>query len=559
MRNLWNLIKKDLLLEFSFILNPAASLKDPKTRKRSLLYLLTLAIFGGYLIYFINYLLGLVDIFKAQGLGELFLLLGLVTYTSMIIFIGVSQVLSKLYFSDDISMLLPLPVSAADILGSKLISITVNSLLFALITVLPISLKYGGDWFFYLSAIFGAVAVTLLTISLIAMIEIVLMRFFNRLPNLKSLLQIVSMFMVIIFVLGFQWLMKLGQDMNISPESLPQLIEELSGKIYLLLPQVKLWMIALTESALWERLGALLLLLASALIIWQLVSRLGSRLFIKGLADNRVIAVRKHMLKRKTPGVRPVFLDIALKEIAEILKTPIYFFNIASIGVLIPILLMFPILINEGGDNFLSDINGLYGALEFSLGNNIGVGLLIGLLGSIFFGVTSQSAVSSITREGKRLWLVQTLPVKVKDQVNGRLVASYVFQTVGILPSALILWLLLRPPLEMVVAFFLGVGITAWMTSNLGLLIDILRPKLNWDNPQEAIKQNMNIFLFVMGSFGYLGLIIFSLVKLFENKLIEYSSLLGIGLVILVLHALLGVIGYILSRRLFKKRLNKFN
>ena len=97
------------------------------------------------------------------------------------------------------------------------------------------------------------------------------------------------------------------------------------------------------------------------------------------------------------------------------------------------------------------------------------------------------------------------------------------------------------------------------MTSNLGLLIDILRPKLNWDNPQEAIKQNMNIFLFVMGSFGYLGLIIFSLVKLFENKLIEYSSLLGIGLVILVLHALLGVIGYILSRRLFKKRLNKFN
>ena len=559
MRNLWNLIKKDLLLEFSFILNPAASLKDPKTRKRSLLYLLTLAIFGGYLIYFINYLLGLVDIFKAQGLGELFLLLGLVTYTSLIIFLGISQVLSKLYFSDDISMLLPLPVSAADILGSKLISITVNSLLFALITVLPISLKYGGDWFFYLSAILGAVAATLLTISLIAMIEIVLMRFFNRLPNLKSLLQIVSMFMVIIFVLGFQWLMKLGQDMNISPESLPQLIEELSGKIYLLLPQVKLWMIALTESALWERLGALLLLLASALIIWQLVSRLGSRLFIKGLADNRVIAVRKHMLKRKTPGVRPVFLDIALKEIAEILKTPIYFFNIASIGVLIPILLMFPILINEGGDNFLSDINGLYGALEFSLGNNIGVGLLIGLLGSIFFGVTSQSAVSSITREGKRLWLVQTLPVKVKDQVNGRLVASYVFQTVGILPSALILWLLLRPPLEMVVAFFLGVGITAWMTSNLGLLIDILRPKLNWDNPQEAIKQNMNIFLFVMGSFGYLGLIIFSLVKLFENKLIEYSSLLGIGLVILVLHALLGVIGYILTRRLFKKRLNKFN
>jgi len=36
----------------------------------------------------------------------------------------------------------------------------------------------------------------------------------------------------------------------------------------------------------------------------------------------------------------------------------------------------------------------------------------------------------------------------------------------------------------------------------LSLLIDLLRPYLDWDNPQKAIKQNINVLLGMMAGGG---------------------------------------------------------
>ncbi|NLL96877.1 MAG: hypothetical protein GX227_07175, partial [Clostridiaceae bacterium] len=45
--------------------------------------------------------------------------------------------------------------------------------------------------------------------------------------------------------------------------------------------------------------------------------------------------------------------------------------------------------------------------------------------------------------------------------------------------------------------------------SSIGLYIDLIRPKLQWNNPQEAIKQNMNAMLAML--IGFLAVSVFGI------------------------------------------------
>ena len=45
------------------------------------------------------------------------------------------------------------------------------------------------------------------------------------------------------------------------------------------------------------------------------------------------------------------------------------------------------------------------------------------------------------------------------------------------------------------------------MLNTMTLIIDVLRPKLEWNNPQEAIKQNMNALLSMLLSLISYGII----------------------------------------------------
>jgi ABC-2 type transport system permease protein len=61
-------------------------------------------------------------------------------------------------------------------------------------------------------------------------------------------------------------------------------------------------------------------------------------------------------------------------------------------------------------------------------------------------------------------------------------------------------------PLELLLVVVLGlvIGLPAIVVS---LLIDLLRPYLNWDNPQKAIKQNINVVLAMLAGGGIYALI----------------------------------------------------
>jgi len=58
-----------------------------------------------------------------------------------------------------------------------------------------------------------------------------------------------------------------------------------------------------------------------------------------------------------------------------------------------------------------------------------------------------------------------------------------------------------------------------------GLFMDMNRPLLNWDNPQKAVKNNMNVVITLFVGMAYTGLLIgiSGLLGYFVNPILGYA------------------------------------
>ncbi len=117
----------------------------------------------------------------------------------------------------------------------------------------------------------------------------------------------------------------------------------------------------------------------------------------------------------------------------------------------------------------------------------------VGIAGvSIFMGGAGQIASTSVSREGRGLALVASLPVSPARQVAARLAAAGVFAAASVVLVAVVAWWALRPPTGAVLAGLGGGLIGCWPVLAGSLWIDLVRPVTRWDSPQQAMKGNIN-------------------------------------------------------------------
>ena len=97
---------------------------------------------------------------------------------------------------------------------------------------------------------------------------------------------------------------------------------------------------------------------------------------------------------------------------------------------------------------------------------------------------------SSISMEGNCFWLTQTLPVRMRDIANAKILMSLVFAAPCMLISSGILVFVIRPGvLDLFWMIFISL-LYALLGSILGLFINMKLPMLNWDHETQAVKQS---------------------------------------------------------------------
>ncbi|MDO5714625.1 MAG: hypothetical protein Q4Q07_09355 [Tissierellia bacterium] len=565
MNELKILLKKDLLLTFGMLINLKARMRDKKLRRRTLGGLLGFVVIILYIVLFINVFLQMTPYLFARGAGGFLLELGFGAFSFMMILIALSTILSQCYFSHDIHILLRLPINQRNILLSKLLAAYAGALPMGLLLALPFIIQYGRysgqGVLFYVNAVLSLLGSGLITVGVLAIIIIPLMGLFNRLPRFKNLFQMIGLVLFLAVFMSIQLMSKnFGMNMSDHPRDVAP---GLNLSILWLFPQVKLLKSLLTTSGDFLGLGGALLILVVGGLLLFLCIRLLSGNFIRGVLAGSHVARRKKAGKWVAAKKSGIAGMIARKDIRDIFKTPIYLFNLSTLGIIFTIVILFS-LFQDGMAEKLSMV-GLY-LTSLSSWLLILIGLHIGLLLALFFTGLGQTALTSVTREGKNIWLMQTLPIRAEDQVRGRLQAAWFFQLINILPvSALFIYMSFRA-WQMIIGYLIGVLISMLMTSTSALLLGTLFPKLFWTTPSQAIKQNLLAFLhslIIMVMSGALVALPFIIIKkryiYGTNLLTEILSLLKVFPLLTAAIFLLIAIGcYFGSIAAWKKKIGKY-
>lgn len=496
------LLKKDLYLSL------LAPLKKPSKnggdfRVLTVLGLVILFFYLAFLYFFL--ILGFIIPMAKLGKESLVLMVffGFVSLAT-IVFTS-PGIISKIYYSRDVELLLPLPLRQNNIYLSKILGSVAIAFLASLITFIPLIfplVKYGSlKLIKFFSIIFLNLSNIIFTVLILSIILILFMRAFAGIGGLKNLLQGLGF----IFGIGATLAPQLIARSDFSKEVLEK---NIIGFIKHLFPQVYLVDKIYVMNNIPGFFISLAILIAMAVILFILSFPL-SKLMIAGvLRANTSGSKAKRKGENKNTSIA---ISLAKKDVANVIKTPVYFFNLASGAFMFPILMIFGFLKGES----IKYIQEFFANTEsFGFGKiDVFFALLIGLF--FYAAFMTPLSITSITREGKNIFLMQTLPISYEDQVKGRILGSSLFQFVSTSPVIIFLAYLVSFDGLYILAMLIGSCLGSYASSSFGIYYGIKYPKLDWENPQDAVKRNFPVFLFSILSMAVMALSAFIIFRLY--------------------------------------------
>ncbi len=546
----FTLFRTNLNLNFGISALKYRFRKESKKIPETLLIVIGILFGFGSLIGLYSFLM--YQVFSAGlnlGQPEIVLTIAFVSAQFIILIFGIFYILGVFYFGRDLSMLIPLPLSPYQVLGSKFAIVMINEYLTALPLLVPPIIIYGmgtGQGFFYwVKALILVLATPAIPLTIASIFVIVLMRFAN-LRKRKDLLTIVGGFVGLLLSLGLNfWIQKLQSGNMVN--SIQRLIEsDLIKMIGQSFPP-SIWATLALGGQGFSGFAYLLLFLFVSLLLLAAMLRLGNQFFYKSVLSGQESTRKRKVLSSKNEHRRfnsstSPMMAIIIREWRLLLRTPIYVLNGLSgviIGPFILVLLFFTQGSAGGSGSYTTEqLLTLINRPEFMI-----TGTLSALCIVLFTAGMNLVASTSLSREGQTFWISKMIPVKPKVQIVAKLLQAYSVAFLSVLVTVIMLALFFKfSLLRIAIVFSLGLLGSLPLTA-LNLLIDVLRPKLIWTNPHEAIKQNLNgllgmlisiILLLLIGA----GVIFIVMIKTPDSLV---YGLLALVLLLLTVPSLLGL------------------
>ena len=458
-------------------------------RQRDQLWILPLAGVGivvalGGFVYmaFVNYQ-GFAALGAAVGRPELALYIATVVTWVLVFLVGFPVVLSVLYFSRDLRLLAALPLREWSIVLANLGQIYLYALPVAMVTFIPAivastgAVQFGAA--FVVSTVLHVVTLPLVPLALSALVVSLLMRLVN-LGRYRTALEALGMVMVVGVIIVFQMVISRTAIEGMSGGGVPQAMFDLVLRIASAVPPAE-WV---ARSFLAGQPGSLLLSLALS------VAAFGAGAWVVQLGYLRLIASQSAVPRRSArrgtlelPRGRSPMRALVGRELKLISSNSTFLFESVGEVLIFPlILVIFRVsLPAEFIDEFMPALTGA----PYLLAILAGVLLLMA-------GINSVSS-AALSREGRSFDLSLTLPLSGGAQVTAKLLTYYgLFLPAFALNSVLAVSLLRLPWWNAVVLFAAGAPVVV-LVGAATISVDIRRPVLDWNHPQQAVKQNMNV------------------------------------------------------------------
>lgn len=531
---------------------------EGKNRKIKVLMLSAL-ILASFLPLSVSLYFGVKTVFpglKAIGAEISILSIALSAISFAVFVFGIFMVLNIFYFSTEIQFLLPLPLKPSNILSAKLFVAMFYEYLIIIIFYLPVVLSYGiedkAGFLFIIYSVVIFLALPIIPLVMASILNIIIMRFTN-LGKHKEFTKILGGIFGLFLILGINFYTQNKAASLENPQDMVALLTNKNSIINLtakIFPLSKFASLALLNSVNFKGILNLIIFLGISILIFAVFVILGNELYIKGVigiteAPSKRVKMTKEKMRREVVSGSP-FISYFWKEIRLLFRTSIYFLNCILMNFIWPVFILIPLFTDK---EVLSSFTMLRNAANSGEAITF---ILLGVFGFMIF-ISSSNVIAStaISREGKYYYVNKYIPLSYKTQIMAKVFSGVFISYIGVLLVFIVGEIIIRFSAVNLMIMLIISPIAVLYPNLLGIIIDLLNPKLKWDSEQKAVKQNLNGMIAMFGGAAIIGIMVFLLFKLsLEIKAILMVTIIVTGIFDLIMYMIIDKKGAYLCEKI---------
>lgn len=395
---------------------------------------------------------------------------------------------SIFYFSKDSETLLALPLPPQTILSAKFSVCLVYEYAFTLIVCVPLYIAYANNAAIGIPYILLALAIfitlPIYPLVLSSIITMLLMRFVPFFKN-RDRFNMIAGILSIILAFGFSFAMNSGtiaEDPNALISMLTQGNNSMISLFSKIFPAIPFAAEALISSDALQLVYYILITCAALAVLVIL----GKWLYFKGaIGFSETKSSRKELSAKDFARVsrHSKVRTYLIKELRLLIRTPVYAINCIGMCVLMPIMLLV-IFITADADVLLQQLPDITPYLDGMLPYAVLAGMASGFL----FSNLNMISSTAISREGTNISFMKYIPMSLKQQLQAKVLSGILMSVISMLLTMVCVYF----PLTWYFAAAAASLITIVLGNYASLALDILHPKLVWEQEAAAVKQNMS-------------------------------------------------------------------
>ena len=476
-----------------------------KSKSKIIVYGLLFLYFAGLIIFLgYNLLDGLIAIHQETiFVGMiLFMIFGLAIIQTIFSSINI------LYFTKDSEYLLPLPLKPYQIILARTnVMLIAEYLIIFLVGFIPLimyGLLTGAGIIYYLTAIFAVILVPILPVLLISIIVMFIMSFAKLTKN-RNKFQLFATLLVLAIIIALS-ISTSGMKQDLTNEEMAQMIVKANGMIELVkgyVPTVDYLMEALTTNSLFTAIVEILKTLGITIVGFILYMVIAQKIYFKGLVGNLFgggTSSSNKEINQKEYRNSKLYKSYVGKEFKNMARNPVFLMQCLLPAILIPIVMVVVVFAGFNSDGMgLEQITQM---LQQMPTNTFFIACII--LGVIqFFTMFIYISITAISRDGENAVFMKYIPVSLYKQYMYKIIPNIIMNIVTIIVTLGIAQYLLNLPIMTLIALFVVATIMGIFQSIVMIIVDLKRPKLNWDSEYTVAKQNLNlIFQMLLAMFN---------------------------------------------------------
>lgn len=487
--------------------------------------------------------------FSALGMGKMATGTMAISLNVLLLFFGIISIPTIMFFSKETELYMTMPFSPAEIFGANLVSMYLNQMIYMLLVSVPIVVGSLMAVFSIKALIGWMVIILTMPLFMVALIALLFLIVLQVAPGLrdKGKISLFTGIFSMIFGIAIYFSMQFINNEALSQSTMFIPIDEHSMNIIsLAIPTIRGAMLMINGSGIISFLTGLSIVVIFTTLLVLLLLTLARPMYFRIILSMSEGGKKEKVLTKSQIGKNintknSPMLALIKREWKTMFRTPAYFLNVVVETLFIPLWIPFcfavPFFLNK--DELMKEGFSFSLLPEFvndvfltSNSRAIAIAILVGAA-IAFLSFTGGPTATAVSREGKHIEFLKTLPMKARNTFIGIFAGSFILAfAVGLIMLIAVNWLS---------SFRLDIllmSILSFTVSSLGLAllefnIDMISPSLDWEDETKAVKSNKNAIFASFLPMILAGISVFLIIKMGIG--IETVSYIILGVLTLIM------------------------